>query len=293
MKVSKICVLGSGWMGRQIAQHAAQCGYEVTFIGQRRDPKIIQEGLDFIRGNLQKFYLDKGKMAPEEMEAVLGRIKCCTDLGEAVKGVQVVIENVLEDLELKQRVFKELDELCAPETILASDSSGLMITGIGNLSKRQDKVVGMHFFNPVALMNLIEIVRGVKTSDETIETIKELSTSFGKDTIVINDSPGYVVSRLFMVLVNEAAKLVYEDVCSPEDVDKGCHLGLGHAMGPLMACDIGNGIAHGPLALAYMREHLGDEYRACPLITKLHLAGEYGVSIGKGFFKHPAKTANS
>jgi len=274
-------------MGRQIAQLAAQCGYEVTFIGQRKDPKVLHEGLDFIQKNLQKFYVDKGKMTAEEMETVLSRIKGCTDLREAVQDVQIVIENILEDLELKQEAFKELDEVCAPDTILASDSSGLMITAIGALTRRTDKVVGTHFFNPVAVMKLIEIVRGVKTSDETIETVKELSASFGKDTITINDSPGYMVSRLFTVLVNEAAKLVYEGVCRPEDVDKGCQLGLGHAMGPLRAWDIGNGMAHGPLAMAYMRDNLGDEYRPCPLITKLNLAGEYGVSTNKGFFTYP------
>ena len=289
MNLSKICVLGTGWMGRQIAQHAAQCGYDVTFIGQRKDPQVTREGLDLMRGNLQKFYVDKGKMTAGEMEAVLGRINGCTDLAEAVNGAQVVIENIMEDLELKQNAFKELDELCSPDTVLASDSSGLMITGIGALTKRPDKVVGMHFFNPVAVMKLIEIVRGVKTSDETIETIKELSASFGKETITINDSPGYVVSRLFTVLVNESAKLVNEGVCSPEDVDKGCQMGLGHAMGPLRAWDIGNGMAHGPLAMAYMREMLGDEYRPCPLITKLNLAGEYGVATNKGFFSYPPK----
>ncbi len=288
MKVNRICVLGSGWMGRQIAQHAAVCGYDVSFVGVRGDAKVIQEGLDFIRGNLQKFYVDKARMTQDEMEAVLGRIKCYTDLGKAVEGAQVVIENILEDLELKQQKFKELDEVCAPGTILASDSSGLMITAIARLTKRPDKVIGMHFFNPVAVMKLVEIVRGAKTSDETVETIRELSTSFGNETITINDSPGYALSRLFLVLVNEAAKLVYEGVCSPEDVDKGCQLGLGHAMGPLRACDLGNGLAHGPHTWNYMREILGDDYRACPLIVKKHLAGDTGESAGKGFYEyHP------
>lgn len=287
MKVSKICVLGTGWMGRQIAQHAAQCGYDVTFIGQRRDLGVTREGLEYMRGNLQKFYVDKCKLTADEMEEVLGRIKGCTELAEAVDGAQVVIENILEDLELKQKAFLELDQLCAPDTVLASDSSGLMITAIGALTAQPDRVVGMHFFNPVAVMKLIEIVRGVNTSDETVRTIKDLSASFGKETIVINDSPGYVVSRLFTVLVNEAAKLVYEGVCSPEDVDKGCRMGLGHAMGPLRAWDIGNGMAHGPLAMNYMRKMLGDEYRPCPLITRLHLAGEYGVATNKGFFSYP------
>lgn len=286
MEVKKICVLGTGIMGRQIAQHTAMCGYKVSFVSARGNAEALQQGLDAIRGNLKKFFLDKGKMTHDEMNAVLSRIKSYTDLKEGVKGVQVVIENVLENLELKQKVFKELDELCAPETILASDSSGLMITAIGTLTRRQDRVIGMHFFVPVSIMKLIEIVRGVKTSDETHQVIKELSAKLGKETITANDSPGYVVSRLFLVLINEAAKLVYEGVCTPEDVDKGCQLGLGHAMGPLRACDLGNGLAHAPYTMNHLRDILGDEYRACPLITKKHLAGETGEPAGKGFYDY-------
>ena len=286
MEVKKICVLGTGIRGRQIAQHTAMCGYKVSFVSARGNAEALQQGLDAIRENLKKFFLDKGKMTHDEMNAVLSRIKSYTDLKEGVKGVQVVIENVLENLELKQKVFKELDELCAPETILASDSAGLMITAIGTLTRRQDRVIGMHFFVPVSIMKLIEIVRGVKTSDETHQVIKELSAKLGKETITANDSPGYVVSRLFLVLINEAAKLVYEGVCTPEDVDKGCQLGLGHAMGPLRACDLGNGLAHAPYTMNHLRDILGDEYRACPLITKKHLAGETGEPAGKGFYDY-------
>lgn len=286
MQATNICVYGSGIMGRQIAQHAAMCGLNVSFVSMRGDAQIIEQGLDAIKSNLQKFYVDKGKMTTNEMDATVDRIKCFTNLREAVKGVHVVIENIREDLSLKQRKFKELDEVCAPETIIASDSSGLMITAIGTLAKRQDKIVGMHFFNPVPVMKLIEIVRGTKTSDNTIEVIKDLASQLGKETIVVNDGPGYVVVRLFLVLINEAAKLVHEGVCSPEEVDKGCQLGLGHAMGPLRACDLGNGLAHGPITLEHMRQILGDEYRACPLIIKKHLAGETGKPAGKGFYDY-------
>lgn len=284
MEVEKVCVLGTGIMGRQIAQHVAACGFEISFVSVRGEDKVVHQALAAIRGNLKRFFVDKGKMTEDEMDVVLGRIKGYTDLKEAVKDVQVVIENVREDLELKQRKFKELDELCAPETILASDSSGLMITAIGALTKRQDKVIGMHFFNPVPVMKLIEIVLGHKTSDETYQVIKNLSAKLGKEIITVKDSPGYVVSRLFLVLINEAAKLLYEGVCTTEDIDKGCQLGLGHTMGPLRACDLGNGLGHGPYTWEYMRQILGDEYRACPLIIKKHMAGETGEPAGKGFY---------
>lgn len=289
MEVKKLCVLGAGLMGRQIAQHAAMRGYEVSLVSGRRSATALQEGLDAIRGNLKKFFLDKGKITPEQMNGVLSRIKAYTDVKEGVRGVQVVIENILENLELKQKAFQELDEVCASETILASDSSGLMITAIGALTKRPDRVIGMHFFIPVAVMKLIEVVRGVKTSDETYEVIKNLSAGLGKEIITVKDSAGYVVGRLFLVLINEAAKLVSEGVCTPEDIDKGCQLGLGHAMGPLRACDLGNGLAHGPNTWNHMREILGDEYKACPLIIKKHLAGEVGVSAGKGFYDYTQK----
>jgi len=189
-------------------------------------------------------------------------------------------------MELKQQVFKELDELCPPETILASNTSSLSITAIGSLTKRQDKVIGMHFFNPVAVMRLIEIIRGAKTSDETYAVISDLSAKLGKETISVNDSPGFVVTRLFVVLSNEAAKLVSEGVATVEDVDKGCQLGLGHAMGPLRTQDIGNGIAVALHCLEYMRAELGEDYRPCLLWRKKVMAGELGVKTGKGFYDY-------
>lgn len=284
MEIKKICILGAGTMGHQIAQLSAMTGYEVSITDI--EDKIVQSGLDRISGNLKAFYVDKDKMTQSEADAVLGRIKGTTDLKEAVKGVQVVIENVAEEMELKQRLFKELDGLCAPETVLASNTSSLMVTAIGSLTSRQEKVIGMHFFNPVARMRLIEIIRGVKTSDETYQVILDLSTKFGKEPITVNDSPGFVGTRLLVVLVNEAAKLVYEGVCSVEDADRVCQLGLGHAMGPLRTIDLVNGMGVAVHALDYMREILGDEYNPCPIIRKKFLAGELGDWAGKGWYEH-------
>jgi len=284
MEVKKICIMGAGTMGRQLAQLAAQSRYEVSM--RDIEDRIVQDALATIKANLKKFFVDKGKITQEEADQVLGRIKGTIDLKQSVEGAQVVIECVPEDLEYKQRVFKEMDEVCAPETILASNTSALSITAIGSLTNRQDKVIGMHFFNPVAVMKLVEIIRGATTSDETYNVIKELSDKFGKEAIAVNDAPGFVAVRLFCVLTNEAAKLVYEGVASVEDVDRACQLGLGHAMGPLKSQDVTDGIGISLHVLDYLRDELGDDYRACPLIRKKVLAGELGVKTGKGFYDY-------
>lgn len=285
--IKKICILGAGMMGHQVAQLAAMNGHEVSLTDV--DDAVVQKGLDTIKGNLQRFYVDKGKMSQADADAVLGRIKGVKDLKTALNGVQLMIENVPEVLELKQQLFKEMDEICPPEVVLASNTSGMMITAIATLTKHPERVVGMHYFNPVTVMKLIEVIRGTKTSDEAYQVIIDLSQKWGKETITVNDSPGFAVSRLFVVLINEAAKLVYEGICSVEDIDKGCQLGLGHAMGPLRTCDLTNGMGVSMHALEYMREVLGDEYNPCPIIKKKFLAGEHGDWAGKGFYDHSKK----
>lgn len=286
MEVKKICVLGTGIMGRQIAQHAAMCGYEVSLVSARADIEVVQRGLEDIRGNLKKFFVDKGKMTQNEMDAVLGKIKGTADLKEAVEGVQVVSENIREDLELKQRTFKGLDELCAPETILTSNTSSFMITAIGSLTKRQDKVIGMHFFNPVARIRLVEIIRGAKTSDDTFEVIQNLAVKLDREPIVVKDSPAFVANRIFHVIHNEAAMMLQEGLASAEDIDKACTLGLGHAMGPLRAVDMTNSMDIAVHLGDYLAVELEERYRACPLIRKKFLAGELGMAAGKGYYDY-------
>ena len=286
-KIKKICILGAGMMGHQVAQLAAMNGHEVSMTDV--SDAIVQKGLDTIRGNLQRFYVDKGKMTQADADAVFGRVKGAKDLKTALDGAQLMIENVPEVLELKQQLFKEMDEICPPEIILATNTSGMMITAIATLTKHPERVVGMHYFNPVTVMRLIEVIRGAKTSDEAYQVIIDLSHKWGKETITVNDSPGFAVSRLFVVLINEAAKLVYEGICSVEDIDKGCQLGLGHAMGPLRTCDLTNGMGVSMHALEYMREVLGDEYNPCPIIKKKFLAGEHGDWAGKGFYDRSQK----
>ena len=209
------------------------------------------------------------------------------DLEKAVDGVQVVIECIPEIMELKQDTFKELDELCAPETILASNTSAYSITEIGSRAKRQDKVIGMHFFNPVALMKLIEIIRGARTSDETYQVIKDMSVKCGKEVVTVNkDIAGFIVTRLFVMMSNEAVKILEEGVATAEDIDKACQLGLGHAMGPLKSQDLVDGIEVAYHCLEYFREELGDSYRAAPTWKRMVLAGELGRKAGKGFYDY-------
>ena len=285
MEVKKVCILGAGIMGSQIAQLLATTGYEVSMVDI--EDRFVQGGLDTIKGNLKKFFVDKGKMTQKEADKVFGRIEGTTDLKRAVEGAQVVIECIPEETELKQQMFKRLDELCAPETILASNTSSLSITAIGSLTRRQDKVIGMHFFNPVQVMRLIEIIRGAVTSDKTYQVIKDMSAKLGKEVITVNkDTAGFVVSRLFVVLSNEAVKLLEEGVATVEDIDKGCQLGLGHAMGPLKSQDIVNGIPVALHCLDYMRAELGDSYRPHPLWRTKVWAGELGVKTGKGFYDY-------
>jgi len=220
MEVKKICSVGAGVMGNQIAQLVAMNGYNVSLVDI--EDRFVQGGLNAIKGSLQRFFVDKGKMSQEEAGAVLGKIKGTTDLKQAVKDAQVVIESIPEDLGLKQRTFKELDELCAPETILASNTSTFMIAAMGSLVKRQDKVIGMHFFNPVARMRLVEIIRAAKTSDETFEVIKNLALKLDREPIVVQDSPAFIANRILHVIHLEAAKMLEDGIASVVDIDKAC-----------------------------------------------------------------------
>lgn len=283
MEVSKICVTGGGIMGNQIAQLAAQSGYGVWI---HHHAESYKSSLDIIKATLKKFFIDKGKMNQDEAEAVLNRIQETTDLGEAVAGTQVVIESIPEDVKLKQELFKKLDETCAPETILASNTSSLMISEIGSLAKRKDKLIGMHFWNPVTVMKLVDIIRTPETSDETYEVIKELATRFGKEIITVKDSPGCVVGRLFAVFCNEAAKILEEGLATAEDIDKGCVLGLGHAMGPFKTQDLINGVGVTVQCMKTMQAAFGDAYAPTKLQEKMAAAGEIGVKAGKGFYEY-------
>lgn len=284
MEVKKICTLGAGAMGSQIAQLAATSGYYVSMYDI--EDKFVQGGLDAIKKTLQRYFVEKGKLSQEEANALLGKIKGTTDLKEAVKDVQVVIESIPEDLGLKQRAFKELDELCPPETILASNTSTFMITAIGSLVKRQDKVIGMHFFNPVARMRLLEIIRTAKTSDETFEVIKDLAVKMGRESITVKDSPAFVANRILHVMHLEAAKMLEDGIASVEDIDKACTLGLGHGVGPFTAVDMTNSMGIAVELGDYLAVELGERYRVSPMVRKKAEAGELGRAAGKGYYDY-------
>ncbi len=284
MEIKKVSVLGAGTMGSGITQLFAQNGYEVSM--RDVEDRFVERGLNAIKGSLKKFLVDKGKMTQSEADTVLARIKGTTDLKEAVAGAQVVVESVPEQLQLKQETFRALNELCTPETILATNTSSLSVTEIGSVVEHQDRVIGMHFFNPATVMKLVEIIRGAKTSDETCEVIKDLSIKLGREVITAQkDTAGFIVNRIFLAVVNEAAELVYEGVATPEDVDKGCQLGLGHTMGPLRTIDL-TGIDIGLHVLEILRDGFGDRFRPSQLMKIKVAANELGTKTGKGFYDY-------
>jgi len=287
MEVKKICCLGAGAMGAQIAQLAATSGYDVSILDI--EDRFVQAGLNSIKKTLQRQFVEKEKMTQDEADAVMGKIKGTTDIKEAVQGVQMVIESIPEDLDLKQRTFKELDEICAPETILASNTSSFMVTQIGIQAKRQDKVIGMHFFNPVARMKLLEVIRGIKTSDDTFETAKEVGLKMGREPIAVQDSPAFVANRLLHVLHCEAVKMLEEGIASVEDIDKACTLGLGHSAGPFLSVDFTNAMGIAVELGDYLGVMLGERYRVSPLVRKKAMAGETGMAAGKGWYDYTQK----
>lgn len=283
MEVKRICVLGAGLMGSGIAQVAAEAGYDVVM--RDIEDRFVQNGFTIIRKNYERA-ISKGKMTKEQCEGILGRIKGMVDLSQAVPGADVVIEAVIENMELKRKVYQELDRLCAPQTILASNTSGLSITEIASVTKRPEKVVGMHFFNPVPVMKLVELIKGQATSPETFELIKSLSVKMGKTPIAVNEAPGFAVNRILVPMINEAIFVLQEGIASAEDIDQGMVLGANHPIGPLALADL-----VGLDTLLSVQENLykefGDsKYRPCPLLRKLVRAGHFGRKSGRGFFNY-------
>ena len=235
--IKQVAVIGAGNMGAQIVQLVSQVGGYQVIMTDTND-ELVNKGLQRQRDSLQRFFVDKGKITADEMQAIVGRIKGTTSIPEAVSKADIVIEAVFDNPELKKTIFKQLDEATPPQAILASNTSYLSVTEMASVTKRPDKVVGMHFFNPVAVMRLVEVVKAVLTSDETANTIYKLAEKLGKEPVFCRDTYGFLVNRAALMGRGEAVEMVWTHVASPEDIDKAVKLGTNRPMGPLELGDL-------------------------------------------------------
>lgn len=276
----KIMVLGAGTMGAGIAQVAAQSGFDVILRDIKQE--FVDKGLKGIDKNLSKL-VEKGKLEAAAKDATMGKIVGVVDMASAAN-CDLIIEAAIEVMEIKKSIFKELDEICKPECILASNTSALSITAIGAATGRADKVIGMHFFNPVPSMKLVEIIRGASTSQATFDAVKDVTLKLGKAPVEINEAPGFVVNRLLIPMLNEGMYALMEGVANAEDIDTSMKFGAGHPMGPLALADmIGLDICLAIMETLY--KEFGDpKYRPCPLLVKMVRAGKLGRKTGEGFF---------
>jgi len=280
--MKKIMILGAGTMGSGIAQVVAQAGYEV--IVRDVEQRFVDKGLAGVSKNLAKM-VEKGKLTAEKKAEIEGRLSGTVDLA-AGQDADLVIEAVIENLELKKKVYAELDAIVQPKAILASNTSSLSITALASCTKRPGQVIGMHFFNPVPVMSLVELIKGAGTSEETYAAAFEFVKSVGKTPVKVEEAPGFAVNRILVPMINEAAYLLSEGVASAEDIDTAMKLGANHPIGPLALADlIGLDVCLAVMEVLYT-EFSDSKYRPCPLLRKMVRAGYLGRKTGRGFFKY-------
>jgi len=282
MNIALVGVVGAGTMGNGIAHVFARSGYQVLLCDVEQ--RFVDRALDIISRNLDR-EIAKNKITAAHKSAALGRIEPVVSRAK-LANCDFVVEAATEKFEIKAEIFRDLDQICRPEVILASNTSSISITKIAALTKRPEKVIGMHFFNPVPMMKLVEVIRGLATTDETFQTVRELALQLEKTPVEVNDAPGFVSNRVLMPLLNEAMYAVMEGVATPEAVDEVFKLGMAHPMGPLTLADfIGLDVCLDIMRV--MQDGLGDpKYRPCPLLIKMVDAGWLGRKSGRGFYKY-------
>lgn len=280
MAIQKVMVIGAGQMGSGIAQVCAQAGYDVILNDMKEE--FFERGLNTITKNLARD-VEKGRKTEEEKKAVLARITKSLTIEDA-KNADIIIEAAVENMDIKQSIFKQLDEIAPKHAILATNTSSLPITEIAAVTKRPEQVIGMHFMNPVPVMKLVEIIRGLATSDEVYEKVADMTKQLGKTGVEVNDFPGFISNRILLPMINEAIYALYEGVATKEAIDDVMKMGMNHPMGPLTLADF-IGLDTCLSIMEILHEGLGDsKYRPCPLLRKYVAAGWLGKKSGRGFY---------